>query len=1604
MSIDKLSPISYEYPKYSLEQGKIKDSVDAALLSFDSSCNLTNPLEADTIAFSSNSATNADVASQLRTELNKTKEEQGLIGKAWDGIKNLFGMKAGSDNVEKTIEKLENGEISQEEAQEVLTKYQDGQKMCVDVVGDMVSGIVAVGCAAAAPFTGGASLLVAAGAGAAVKVTIKGVDCAVGGRDYKLKDFGYDLITGSINGAMAPVTNAIGGVAGTGVAKACGLNFGKMVVKETGEEVFEQTVKQTGKSFLTNLLAKQGTEYVTKEGAKIGLKTTMAKVAAYGADMAVDGALGGATDGFARSLADGDFENMGENVTQGFAGGLIAAPIIGGGFRLAGKAGSKVGSKLSGNTAANTVSNNAGNLVNEIAGASTPSGLAITTREVSENVAETLSDSATREISDGVANVVADSTDDAIIKETSESIADGITDVSVKEASELKHTGATETKDPFTFINDEIDEIADESSISRTNALKAKADECGIVLNEIQYGELLHIEECGYSVNEILGIVKKIKTNIPEMDEDNLSFIVDSLISNIGNDDALTNVAKGLDEKFKYIQSAKIDTKEAIYILVYPKVIDSEASLKIRSALKPKILEMAESGYWNSSLLCPADNFDIQMDKVNSLNQLASKYLTDENNQFIGKLFNTEYTNVRQLKSSIEYLNSLTQENISKNDFEFIMGNDLSYSINARKGTTNIQNGAVATKRKDLLVQLAQMSDENGIIKLTNTDIDAILNSENGIENLSKIVKLLQDENIQLNRVAFTELLTKEGVNLKAIQNNIEVINRIQTIDNGALYKRLCESEYSSLRDVYNILGKSNLSVDNFDSLYNSGLLDDVDDFFTLGNLLSAKINDNTDIGKRIELIEDIKTNTEYIHNANTLRQLLELDLPNDAQLNIENIEFFKNYGNIFNKQTLAQKVKLITADKVFDSSTGEFLDEAVKLMTDTSARKSIFDKFSFKSPKIDLPKLLLENDIDFKRATKVLRTIEENNQYDIFKKENIVQDMLDIGVENFASTVDKAQLIKQYPQIQGNLDFKFGSFAKTLNPDVSSEDFAQRLQLLDRFMKENNELLNSLDKNNIDEIIRNALNVKDAGEILILDSERINLAKTINAMISNNKNQELSYLLGEVMGDANLNARNVQANLQYIDALNEIRSKSVTKKTALFADNISEYDQYRSSDDISQWLSSDCDMGKAIQVIQREINSSPNEALSFKCYKDNFAIISGSEKNYKVTTYGTNGEFKLEKRVTMGSAQNPNLRISEINDGQNNYEIAENFEIIEHNGKKKQYYYPIKEISEIHDTNGKLLYSETRALSDIDGVIEIVRKYPDGKVETLCQAIEDANGNKRVVKNLTSLDGTKTQINYESDLNGNYTQKYVITDKDGNVLLDDTKTFKVINENTFISSHNGVELVTTYTSDKITVCDMNGNVLANIDINSLIQTDREVLINMLKGLSGEEIVSASKYVKKLILQKRLDSAINWQTGEMYIGPHKFIFEHELGHGKDNFSIINPEKMHLSISDPNIRPEDITFRVSGDKQLQEIFNEEKTAFKNNFTTEQENYVEYFMNSGNIPTLDHGLSETVAETNAILNSPNSQITLSFRTQYLQQYFPKTIAYISKMLDE
>ncbi len=276
--------------------------------------------EGDSVNFSKNYKTRE--SNSLRESFEETKEEQGLIGKAWDGIKNLFNFKTGSDYVEETLEKYENGEITQQEAQSVLEKYQKGQEMSSDVVSDVTSGIIAVGAAALAPVTGGASLLVAAGAGALSKTAIKAVDALAGGREYNAADLGYDLITGSINGAMAPVSNALGGVAGTAVAKTLGL------------ESVEAAAKSAGGGIIANLLAKGGASYVAKQGAQTSAKTVLSRALSYGADMAVDGALSGAADGFSRALGEGRIEDIKDDALNGALGGLVASPLIGGAMRL----------------------------------------------------------------------------------------------------------------------------------------------------------------------------------------------------------------------------------------------------------------------------------------------------------------------------------------------------------------------------------------------------------------------------------------------------------------------------------------------------------------------------------------------------------------------------------------------------------------------------------------------------------------------------------------------------------------------------------------------------------------------------------------------------------------------------------------------------------------------------------------------------------------------------------------------------------------------------------------------------------------------------------------------------------------------------------------------------------------------------------------------------------------------------------------------------------------------------------------------------------------------------------------------------------------------
>ena len=81
-----------------------------------------------------------------------------------------------------------------------------------------------------------------------------------------------------------------------------------------------------------------------------------------------------------------------------------------------------------------------------------------------------------------------------------------------------------------------------------------------------------------------------------------------------------------------------------------------------------------------------------------------------------------------------------------------------------------------------------------------------------------------------------------------------------------------------------------------------------------------------------------------------------------------------------------------------------------------------------------------------------------------------------------------------------------------------------------------------------------------------------------------------------------------------------------------------------------------------------------------------------------------------------------------------------------------------------------------------------------------------------------------------------------------------------------------------------------------------------------------------------------------------------------------------------------------------------IYTEEKDNFDKAYPNAQREHLDYFINQKNHYSGKWGgLEELVAETNALRDSYTTEDYLAPRVQYLQQFYPRTIAYINDKLE-
>ncbi len=187
-----------------------------------------------------------NLISSQENDLKAAKENNGVIAGLWDGFKNLFGIGASSNKLQKEIdfykeqiEKVKSGKVSLDEVYEGITgnklneeeltsltdgsvdfskseflntasKYQKGQKQVVDTISGVSSALAITGLITSGIFTGGISWLAAGaicvGAGTTAYMLPQAIDGLTEKDGYSGIEFAQDLATGIMSSAVQTAT------------------------------------------------------------------------------------------------------------------------------------------------------------------------------------------------------------------------------------------------------------------------------------------------------------------------------------------------------------------------------------------------------------------------------------------------------------------------------------------------------------------------------------------------------------------------------------------------------------------------------------------------------------------------------------------------------------------------------------------------------------------------------------------------------------------------------------------------------------------------------------------------------------------------------------------------------------------------------------------------------------------------------------------------------------------------------------------------------------------------------------------------------------------------------------------------------------------------------------------------------------------------------------------------------------------------------------------------------------------------------------------------------------------------------------------------------
>lgn len=280
-----------------------------------------------------------------------------------------------------------------------------------------------------------------------------------------------------------------------------------------------------------------------------------------------------------------------------------------------------------------------------------------------------------------------------------------------------------------------------------------------------------------------------------------------------------------------------------------------------------------------------------------------------------------------------------------------------------------------------------------------------------------------------------------------------------------------------------------------------------------------------------------------------------------------------------------------------------------------------------------------------------------------------------------------------------------------------------------------------------------------------------------------------------------------------------------------------------------------------------------------------------------------------------------------------------------------------------------------------VDGIFDYYSLSSDNVKTPYIQVNKGENG-VSYEKAFESFDGTTSHIKYRKS---KIVEKfdYVIEDKKKNILAQKHVFAKKLNENAYEQIIDGRRYFVKFDDSSCCVLDLQQGKEKKLHFDSFLKDKKAEFVSVIKSLWADEIMQIADRVKSLVFVPELfDSHVTadldlMKSAELACYPEKTVVLHELGHEKFRKLVKNNDFLA-------------------------VFNDERRNFKDNMPPIIQDMLRYFIEKTenmkgyfSIPS-----DEAAAEINVILNSPFFLKQTGSRTHFLQQYFPKTIAFVMR----